>query len=305
MLRSAYDGTKKLTDFKTVTLNRDVQIVQVPCGKCVGCRLDASRQWADRMTYHSIGKSDCSYFFTLTYGDDWLPDASACGLSSLDFDHQQKFIKDLRNRFRDAQIDFYMAGEYGDQFLRPHFHAIVYNLFIPDLTFWKLDDQGQPVYTSEIIHGLWKRGICSISEFTWSDAAYTARYVMKKLNGDRAAEYTACGLIPEQSRMSRRPGIAHDFYLDHHSELWSNEGLAVDRSVNKLGKLGIPRYFRKLAEKYKHFDELQAYKQKSLDRVNVLMPLDLQSSSFDLDRIAEKLQFEERSLLSLQIRNKL
>lgn len=40
----------------------------IPCGKCVGCRMEYSRQWANRcmleLEYH-----DSAYFVTLTYDD--------------------------------------------------------------------------------------------------------------------------------------------------------------------------------------------------------------------------------------------
>lgn len=42
------------------------EIIQLPCGQCIGCRIDRSRQWANRcmleLQYH-----DSAYFVTLTY----------------------------------------------------------------------------------------------------------------------------------------------------------------------------------------------------------------------------------------------
>ena len=44
------------------------KIISVPCGQCIGCRLDYSREWANRClleaTYH-----DSNYFVTLTYAN--------------------------------------------------------------------------------------------------------------------------------------------------------------------------------------------------------------------------------------------
>lgn len=215
------------------------------------------------------------------------------------------FIKKLRNKFRDAQIDYYYSGEYGDQQFRPHFHMIGYNFFIPDLEFWKLNDNGDPIYTSEILHGLWKKGIVAVSNYSWRGAAYTASYVEKKRDGRLQIEYEAVGLTPEKSRMSRRPGIAHDYYVEHFEDIWKNNGLNVSRDVNKSGHLGIPRYFRKLAEKYGHDDLLLDFQKRSLERSNVLAPLELRNSSFDLNSIGDMLAFEEREILSRKVNKKL
>ena len=40
------------------------------------------------------------------------------------------------------------------------------------------------------------------------------------------------------------------------------------------------------------------YKKRCLDRSNILNPLKLENSSFDLDRVGELLKFEEREILS-------
>lgn len=302
VLNEKYSGFKTL-DFipRTYYNGRYHDFIQIPCGKCIGCRMDYSRSWADRMTYHVFGKEDQSYFLTLTYDDVHLEDlehSENYDLYALSYDDLAQFIKNLRNKFRDSEIDFFASGEYGDQLFRPHFHAIVYNVDLYDLEFWKLNSNGDPIYTSEIIHSLWKKGICAVGNFSWLGAAYTASYVEKKRDGRLMCEYEAVGLTPEKCRCSRRPGIAHQYYLDHYEDLWKNNGLNVDRSVNSNGHLGIPRYFRKLADKYGHFDLLSDFQKRCLDRGNILNPFKLDNSSFDLDHVTELLEFEEREILS-------
>ena len=45
---------------------------QVPCGQCIGCRLEYSRQWAMRCAHEaSLYEDNC--FITLTYNPDNLP----------------------------------------------------------------------------------------------------------------------------------------------------------------------------------------------------------------------------------------
>lgn len=285
-------------------------IIQIPCGKCIGCRLDYSRSWADRMTYHVFGKEDNSWFLTLTYDDYHIQDLdhnAVYDIYSLNYDHvRDGFIKRLRNKYRDCHIDFYLSGEYGDSSFRPHFHAILYNLPLDDLEFWKVNDQGDPLYTSDIIHSIWQRGFCSVSRFSWLGAAYTASYVEKKRDGRKLCEYTALDLAPEKCLCSRRPGIAYDYYFDHANDLWNNNGLSVSRSVNKSGHLGIPRYFRKLCEKTGVGQEaFLDYQFRQLERSNVLNPFKVDNSSFDLDNVANMLRFEEREVISRTVNKKI
>lgn len=305
VLREKYSGEKSLDlVYRTYDKGYLNEFIQIPCGKCIGCRIDYKRSWADRLTYHSIGKEENSYFITLTYDDDHLEDLEHSvnyDLYSLNFEHMTDFIKKLRNKFRDVNIDYYYSGEYGDSLFRPHFHLMVFNLPLDDLEFWKLDTQKAPVYTSDTIHKLWQKGICSISKFAWLNAAYTAGYVEKKRDGRANCEYTVVGLTPEGCRMSRRPGIAYEYYLDHYHDIWKNNGLNVFRDVNSSGKLGIPRYFRKLAvDKGIGLDDFLSW-QKDLNNLsNVLNPLKVENSSFDLGRVRDLLKFEEREILSRQ-----
>lgn len=310
VLREKYEGLKCLNRVERTIQDGCVhEFIQIPCGKCIGCRIDYSRSWADRMTYHSFGKEENSYFLTLTYDDsniELLDHSPVYDLYALNFDHMSEFIKTLRNKFRDVSIDYYYSGEYGDQLFRPHFHCICYNLPLDDLVFWKLDDLGAPVYTSDTIDRIWHKGFVSISNFAWLNAAYTASYVEKKRDGRAQIEYTAVGLTPEGCRMSRRPGIAYDYYIDNYKDIWLNNGLSVSRDVNSSGKLGIPRYFRKLAvDKKIGFDEFQTWQKNINEKCNILNPLVVENSSFDLARVRDLLKFQEREILSRSVNKKI
>lgn len=305
LLHGDFSGHKNADGTRCANLSLRHDMIQVPCGKCIGCRIDYSRSWADRMTYHAIGKENVSWFITLTYNDDYINDLSFSenyGLYSLDYTHMDDFVKGLRNKFRDSQLDYFYSGEYGDGSFRPHFHMILYNADITDLVFFKLNDNGDPIYTSETISSLWKnRGFVTVSRFSWRGAAYTASYVEKKRDGRKLCEYTAVGLEPEKARMSRRPGLAYEYYCNNADALWKNYGLSVDRTVNSSGHLGMPRYFRKLAEeKGIGLESYLEAKERSLERSNLLNPLKVDNSSFDLDSVAKMLEFEQREFLSIQ-----
>ena len=192
--------------------------VSVPCGQCVGCRLERSRQWAVRCVHEaSLHERNC--FITLTYDDAHLP---ADG--SLNLDHFQKFMKRLRKRFGDG-IRFFHCGEYGENFGRPHYHACLFNFDLPDREFWSCREDVN-LYTSKILSSLWPFGFVTVGDVTFESAAYVARYVMKKVTGDNASDHyrftnEITGQVydrkPEYVTMSRRPGIGRgwvDKYLD-------------------------------------------------------------------------------------------
>lgn len=314
-----FTGNKQIgTIFRSSYGGRPCEFVMIPCGKCIGCRIDYKRSWADRLTYHSLGNQENSYFLTLTYDDDnmeHLYHNELYDIHSINFQDVTDFLKALRNHFRGVNIDYYYSMEYGDSNFRCHAHLILFNVPFDDLEFFKLDDLGAPVYVSPLVDKLWQKGIHQLSKFSWLNAAYTAGYVQKKLDGRRSDEYLALGLTPEGCRMSRRPGIAFDFYRKNHSNIWLNNGLDVDRSVNSSGHLGIPRYFRKLAcdgytdpdtkEFIQHLDEFSLWQQRTNDLSNIINPIKLDNSSFDLERVDKLLQFEEREILSRQISRKL
>lgn len=76
---------------------------EIPCGHCIGCRLDYSRQWADRCLLEMKQHKE-SYFVTLTYDDEHLPkneyvdtETGCCGtVATLDKKAMQLFLKRLR-----------------------------------------------------------------------------------------------------------------------------------------------------------------------------------------------------------------
>jgi len=101
------------------------EALNLPCGKCIGCRLDRSRQWAIRCMHEaSLYERNC--FITLTYSDEFLPNDR-----SVNVRHFQLFMKKLRKRFG-PNIRFYHCGEYGEKTSRPHYHALLFNF---DYTF--------------------------------------------------------------------------------------------------------------------------------------------------------------------------
>lgn len=214
------------------------QYVIIPCGQCKECRIAKAREWSVRLL-HEAALHDHSCFLTLTYDDDHLPDDSA-----LHPEDMQKFLKDLR-RYLDyhygKKIRFYGVGEYGSKFRRPHFHLIIFGEdFNFDKKLFKTSKNGFRYYVSDTVKQLWKNGFHLIGDVSYDSVFYCARYVTKKITGD-LAEYYYDGMQPEFARMSRRPGIGHDFVLKYTGDIYN-----YDKILLRNLKCNPPSYYDKI-----------------------------------------------------------
>lgn len=201
----------------------------VPCGQCIGCRLERSRQWAVRMMHESsMHRANC--FVTLTYAPEFLPPYGS--LVKSDF---QCFMKRLRKAISPTRVRFFHAGEYGEALGRPHYHACLFGFDFPDRVPFTVRGE-YPVCRSPLLERLWPVGLCEVGTLTFESAAYVARYVTKKVTG-RAAEdhYAVCDpetgemvqLQPEYATMSRRPGIGAEWLSRFQKEVYPSDEVVV------------------------------------------------------------------------------
>ena len=210
----------------------------------------------------SLYKDNC--FITLTYDEEHLPEDY-----SLHYDDFQRFMKRLRKRFQGKTIRFYMAGEYGENFGRPHFHACIFNLDFEDKYLWQKTDSGSKIYRSKILEELWPFGYSSIGEVNFQSAAYVARYIMKKVTGDMAEQhyeevnFTTGEIIqrkPEFNKMSLKPGIGYNWYQKFKDDVYPHDYVIVNGKKCKPPKF----YDKKYADDYPYeFDQLQWDREKS------------------------------------------
>lgn len=230
--------------------------LQLACGQCIGCRLERSRQWAIRCIHEAqMHKYNC--FITLTYNDNNLPPNGS--LNHRDF---QLFFKRLRKSAWQQQqqirghpvekqkIRYYMAGEYGENFGRPHFHACLFGLDFQDKKYITKSPTGCKLYTSKTLEKLWPAGYSTIGQLNFETAAYTARYVMKKITGKQQKKHYEItdqntGEItlrkPEYNNMSRRPGIANDWLQKYYTDVYPH-----GKIVARGHKQNPPRYYNKI-----------------------------------------------------------
>lgn len=245
-----------------------VEPFSIPCGKCIGCRLDYSRGWADRCVMESLCHDpDECWFITLTYDDDHIVTEKRSlltekGTLTLYPKDVQDFLKRLREYwhrvYRVDGIRFFMCGEYGSTTFRPHYHLLVYGLPIKDLKPFHKNELGQMLYVSDEIQDLWKQGFILIGTMTWETCAYTARYVLKKYKGMNAEDtkdhYEQAMIVPEYTRMSRMPGIARPYYEAHKDQIYRECGgdhrkLCTSEIILPKGRVTTPpKYFDKIKD---------------------------------------------------------
>lgn len=231
------------SDGKTIawsqkSFSREYSTFQLPCSKCIECRLEYARSWAIRCVHEAKMHQDNS-FITLTYSDEFLKSNK---LQYIDF---QLFIKRLRKYIwklnshkpkEDYAISIFATGEYGEIRKRPHWHALIFNFRPFDCKYKYTNDNGDRVFSSETLDKLWGYGITEIGSITFQSAGYVARYAAKKLvHGDDGHEYEPI------SKKSSKHAIGKKFLEKYWKDIF-NYGYVILEGGQKTT---IPRYYEK------------------------------------------------------------
>jgi len=199
--------------------------VEVPCGYCVGCRIDRARAWALRCV-HESESHDLNCFVTLTY-------SVAPAHGSLVKKDVQDFWKRLRKHIAPAKLRYFMCGEYGTHGDRPHYHACIFGWRPADLL-----RVSETIYGSEALAKIWGHGYVTVGDVTHASAAYVAQYVLKKQYGKDVDAYYG-DRLPEYVAMSRRPGIGTDWIVRHFGDVYG-----FHDAVNVDGRMArVPRFY--------------------------------------------------------------
>ena len=286
-------GYRSRADGKTIVFNPTHGWVDrpltIPCGQCVGCRLERSRQWAVRCVHEaSLYEDNC--FITLTYNNESLPEDG-----SLNKKHFQDFMKRLRKKYKNKKIRYYHCGEYGDKNFRPHYHAIIFGLQFDDQKLFTVNN-GEKLYTSEKLEKLWPFGFSTIGTVTFESAAYVARYVMKKVNGKNAKNHyervdsntgEIYSLVPEYNTMSRRPGIASGWFDKYKDDVYPSDNIHLrDKTFRP------PKFYDKM---YEHLMPNEMEKIKKQRMIN----MQKHATDNTADRLAVKEQVKNAQLNKL------
>lgn len=250
----------------------DSRQIKVPCNQCIGCRIDRREEWAIR-NYCESKMHQHSWFITPTYDEEHLPLHG-----SLVPSHLSDFVRALRRKTRLGKLRFFGVGEYGDTFGRPHYHLLVYGPDIPDLRKVNSIHAKKDVFGSEIVSSAWGKGGVAVQRMTLGAARYCAGYVFKKMTGKAADEHYSrvdpvtgelVKLVPEFSRMSRKPGIGFAYLEGYWRDIFlsGNDNIVVNGRPCRVPGFFVDRMDDILSSDSLLMDEYDHRRQKAaIDR---------------------------------------
>lgn len=315
-------------------LRHPCERVELPCGKCTGCQLAKARDWSVRCCHEAHGFiANC--WITLTYNDECLPRFGTLVKSDLQkfFKRLRKrfvgkesvYDKDVEGNVVETRpIRFFACGEYGSKLDRPHYHSCIFNFDFVRSDFLGKSPGGYDLFRSSDLEELWskridvsewmlykpsdlwydsknrlnvKLGFCTVSALSVKAAAYTARYVTKKVYGRAQDEFyrkvdfdtgEVVMLEPEFVTMSRKPGIGRRWYDRFKFDLFPKDYCTIDGT-----RYVVPSFYDALFEQ-----EYPAMFQK----VKKKRRLDISASSADntLRRLNVKRKVKEAAIKSLE-----
>nr|QJB20666.1 MAG: replication initiator protein [Microvirus sp.] len=252
--------------------SKEFATFQLPCGKCISCRLENARQTAVRCV-HEASMYEKNSFITLTYSEENLKSPK---LVYRDF---QLFVKKLRSQLYDNElkkifpnartqrearelartlqrstrvslqekisVPVFVAGEYGDRKKRPHWHAIIFNWRPDDIQHSYTNDRGDKVFTSRTLETLWPLGKSELGSVTLESAGYCARYAAKKLAHGKDGEHDYNPI----SRRSSKHAIGKKWIEKNWRDVFTYGQLKIEHR-GEIITCGIPRYYEKWLKKH-------------------------------------------------------
>jgi len=219
--------------------SKEYPTFQLPCNKCIECRLEYGRQWAVRCV-HEAQMHEQNAFITLTYSDENLKS------SKLIYSDFQKFMKRLR-KLKEEPIGLFVTGEYGEKNKRPHWHAIIFNWEPSDLVHARTNERGDRIFSSSTLDRIWGKGFTETGSVTFESAGYCARYAAKKLvhGHDGTHDFNPI------SKKSSKHAIGKKWLERFWPDVFSYGKCILRRPDGTVTETGIPRYYEKwLKEKH-------------------------------------------------------
>lgn len=210
------------------------ETIPLPCGKCLPCTKRRASGWSFRLTKEGEISSS-SLFVTLTYNTKYVPMVKN-GMT-LDKQDIQRFIKRLRKikiknnglSANDNSIKYYLAGEYGSNKHRPHYHIILFNSTHQDvIDAWKDPETKEPI------------GEVHFGDVQEASIGYTLKYISKP---KQIPAYEGDRRQPEFSLMSKGLGknyINGKTIYWHHAQIEERSYLPLKEGK----KAPMPRYYK-------------------------------------------------------------
>lgn len=181
---------------------------------------------------------EANSFVTLTYDEEHLPEDWSVKLR--DWQLFRKRLREAVGPFR-----FFMAAEYGGQFHRPHYHALLFGHdFSSDRR--QVERKGDYIlWTSKTLEDVWQNGYVSIGAVDAGSVGYVTKYCVKKQRPkhcgvERVDSETGevWEVEPEFVTMSRRPGLGAKWFERYHMDVYPS-----DEVVLTGRRLRPPRFY--------------------------------------------------------------
>lgn len=243
-----------------------VEEINVPCNVCENCIRRRRMEWSFRME-EELRFSKCAWFVTLTYEkvsyDKYgnmilVPDDLKNYFKRLRINEERnlKYLKkgfywkkvkgqksekvlvyptyeNLYNNLLGEKMSYFACGEYGEQFGRPHYHAIIFNA------------------SRKFIVESWGLGHVHCKKAVPESIAYCLKYLDKWKNKKQDWKK-----VKEFNRSSEGLGIS---YANRMKE-FHRSNLDINYCINDRGiMIPMPRYFR-----LKMFDNNQLIEQREI-----------------------------------------
>lgn len=263
----------------------ELREVDIRCGRCIGCRKAHSTFWGIRCYHEWRWYHDRRLpvvMATLTYADEHLPPHG-----DLQYSDVQGFWMRLRRHIRyreekaakaegrepdfsSCELRYVVAGEYGPQTARPHWHALIFGVKPDDLEWFKRGSKGHPNHDSPSWSKCWGKGITTFDLVDdVKQSFYVSGYAMKSagllmsgqfhveeewmvppgakrkrgfylmtVNGERVQRQQ------EYSRVSQDPPIGYRWFQEFYRDVFPHDRVMIfDREWPVP-----PAYFEWLAE---------------------------------------------------------
>lgn len=259
-----------------------IEKVPVPCGKCPPCKLRRVNGWVFRLLQEDKISSS-AHFLTVTYDTRHVP-ISENGFMTLNKSDFQLYMKRLRKLCPDFVLKYYACGEYGENYSRPHYHAIVFNC--PDTEFfakaWSLDGT--------------QFGSVHVGTVSSDSIAYCLKYIDKDSFREKRPRHSRDDRQKEFSLQSKSLGSG--YFSDPAIVAYHKADLSRNYVTRLSGhRVAMPRYYRE-----KIFSDLELDSQRVII-CNSLAQVDADAFAAHLNSsrvysYPDKLDFERQGRLA-------
>lgn len=175
--------------------------------------------------------ADTAHWVTLTYETPPMTDNNFMTLRKPDVQNFFKRLRKVKRTYSQRAIKYYLCGEYGDTFARPHYHAVIFNSSPADIEkswsgFTSLHDPEGVIL-----------GHCYFDVVNENTIAYTAKY-MNKLK--KIPMFFEDLRLPEFQLFSKGLGI--NFITDATRHFYNADITRNYVTINGF-KHPLPRYY--------------------------------------------------------------